>query len=40
VATDAEHYLQEGQAMKAVTDATFNNEVLTSDRMERPLPHA
>jgi hypothetical protein len=40
VATDAEHYLQEGQAMKAVTDATFNNEVLMSDRMERPLPHA
>jgi thioredoxin len=34
VAIDAEHYLQEGQDMtlKAVTDATFNIEVLMNDK--------
>jgi thioredoxin-like negative regulator of GroEL len=33
VATDAEHYLQKRQDMttKALTDATFNTEVLMSD---------
>jgi hypothetical protein len=47
VAIDAERHLQAGHDMQA-TDATFNNEVLMSDkpipsvllgRVERSLPH-
>jgi thioredoxin 1 len=32
VTIGAEHYLQEGQGMQAVTDATFNNVVLMSEK--------